>query len=404
MKILSLPKDRNEIDTHLKKPSFDEETRVVSEIISSVKSKGDRAIIHWTEVFDGIRLNSLRVPEKEIKDSLSNMDKKDLALIERACENIRDFQRKTLSSSWTAETDGKIVGEEVKPIERVGLYIPGGNFPLISTLLMTVIPAQVAGVKEIAVSSPPSINPYILGTCGLLDIKEVYQIGGAQAIAGLVYGTESVKRVDMIAGPGNIYVALAKRLVFGDVGIDLLAGPSEVVVIADSKADSNLVANELLAQAEHGKGYLAILITDSLKLAEDVKELTKELMDGLIILVEDMDSGIGLVNEIAPEHLVIYTENSLQLKDKIRNAGAIFLSTSVAVGDYIAGPSHTLPTGGSARFSSGLSAGTFQKKTSIISYTKEALTRESEPLIRIAELEGLIQHKRNVEDMSVKKS
>ncbi|MEK9149373.1 MAG: histidinol dehydrogenase, partial [Candidatus Desantisbacteria bacterium] len=210
--------------------------------------------------------------------------------------------------------------------------------------------------------------------------------------------------VDMIAGPGNIYVSLAKRLVFGDVGIDLLAGPSEVVVIADSKADSNLVANELLAQAEHGKGYLAILITDSLKLAEDVKELTKELMDGLIILVEDMDSGIGLVNEIAPEHLVIYTENSLQLKDKIRNAGAIFLSTSVAVGDYIAGPSHTLPTGGSARFSSGLSANTFQKKTSIISYTKEALTRESEPLIRIAELEGLIQHKRNVEDMSVKKS
>ncbi|MBU1262468.1 histidinol dehydrogenase, partial [bacterium] len=255
MKILRLPKDREEIDKHLKKPIFDEEARVVSEIISAVKREGDSAILKYTEMFDGIRLNSLRVTEKEIKDSLSNLCKKDIGLIERSCENIRDFQSQTLSFSWTAETDGKIVGEEVIPIERAGLYIPGGNFPLISTLLMTVIPAQVAGVKEIAVSSPPPINPYIFGICGLLGIEEVYQMGGAQAIAGLAYGTESVKRVDMIAGPGNIYVTLAKRQVYGDVGIDLLAGPSEVVVIADSVADPNSVANELLAQAEHGKGY-----------------------------------------------------------------------------------------------------------------------------------------------------
>ncbi|MDI6752120.1 MAG: histidinol dehydrogenase [bacterium] len=404
MKILSLPKDRNEIDSYLKKPFLDKEIGVVSEIISSVQSKGDEAIIQYTEMFDGIRLNSLRVPKDEIKDSLSHIDKKDLALIERACENIRDFQSQTLSSSWTKELNGKVVGEEAMPIERVGLYIPGGNFPLISTLLMTVIPAQVAGVQEIAISSPPSINSYILGTCGLLGITEVYQMGGAQAIAGLAYGTESIKRVDMIAGPGNIYVTLAKRQVYGDVGIDLLAGPSEVVVIADAKAEPYSVANELLAQAEHGKGYLAILIADSLKLAEEVKELTKELMDGLVILVEDMGSGIGLVNEIAPEHLVIYTENPMKVKKKIKNAGAIFLSTPVAIGDYIAGPSHTLPTGGSARFSSGLSANTFQKKTSIISYTKDSLIRESEPLIRIAELEGLVRHKKSVEDKVVKKS
>ncbi|MFH0774817.1 MAG: histidinol dehydrogenase [bacterium] len=401
MKILSFPKDKIEIDGTLKKPSFDEEARVVSEIISSVKSKGDEAIIHWTEMFDGIRLDSLRVSEKEIKDSLSKLDARDIGLIERVSENIRTFQRETLSSSWTKELNGKIVGEEVVPIDRAGLYIPGGNFPLISTLLMTVIPAQVACVQEIAVSSPPPINPYILGVCGLLGIEEVYQMGGAQAIAAFAYGTKSVKKVDMIAGPGNIYVTLAKRQVYGDVAIDLLAGPSEVVVIADSKADSNLVANELLAQSEHGKGYLAILITDSIKLAEDVKGLTKELMDGLIILVDALDAGIELVNTIAPEHLVIYTENHIELKDRIRNAGAIFLSTPVAVGDYIAGPSHTLPTGGSARFSSGLSANTFTKKTSIISYTNEALTREAELLIRIAELEGLIQHKKSVEDKIV---
>lgn len=397
MKILVLKKDRNKIEKYLKKPSFDEEARVVSEIISSVKSKGDKALIEWTERFDGVKLNSIRIPEKEIKDSLSKLDR-DIGLIERICENIRDFQNKTLSSSWTKETDGKIVGEKVIPIERIGLYIPGGNFPLISTLLMTAIPAQVAGVREIAICSPPPINQYILGACSLLGIEEVYQMGGAQAIAGLAYGTESVKKVDMIAGPGNIYVALAKRQVYGDVGIDLLAGPSEVMVIADSQADHNLVANELLAQSEHGKGYLAILITDSIRLAGEVKERTCELMDGLIILVETIDSGVELVNTIAPEHLVIYTKKPMELKDKIKNAGAIFLSTPVAVGDYIAGPSHTLPTGMSARFSSGLSANTFQKKISIISYTKEALTRESEPLFRIAELEGLIQHKKSAED------
>ncbi|MBU1599569.1 histidinol dehydrogenase [bacterium] len=398
MKILRLPKDREEIDKHLKKPIFDEEARVVSEIISAVKREGDSAILKYTEMFDGIRLNSLRVTEKEIKDSLSNLCKKDIGLIERSCENIRDFQSQTLSFSWTAETDGKIVGEEVIPIERAGLYIPGGNFPLISTLLMTVIPAQVAGVKEIAVSSPPPINPYIFGICGLLGIEEVYQMGGAQAIAGLAYGTESVKKVDMIAGPGNIYVTLAKRQVYGDVAIDLLAGPSEVVVIADSVADPNSVANELLAQSEHGKGYLALLITNSIKLAEDVKGLTKELMDGLIIIVDNLDTGIEMVNIIAPEHLVIYADNYTKLKDKIHNAGAIFLSTPVATGDYIAVPSHTLPTGGSARFSSGLSASTFQKKIVIISYTKEALARESEPLIRIAELEGMREHRKSVED------
>ena len=400
-----------------------EQNAAVTQIVADIKEQGDTALLAFTKKFDGVQLDaaSLRVTEEEINAAYEKVNEDFLIAIREAADNIRRFHQKQMRNSWMdMEKDGTILGQIMRPLKRVGVYVPGGKAAYPSSVLMNVIPAQVAGVPEIVMVTPPAtggkegIDPYILVAAAESGVKEMYRIGGAQAIAALAYGTETIAPVDKICGPGNIYVALAKRSVYGVVDIDSIAGPSEIVVLADDSADPAYVAADLLSQAEHDEMASAILVTPSAGLAEAVKaEVASQLsvlprksiaqssidQYGAILLVESLDEGIQVVNKLAPEHLEIMTDNPMSLLGSIENAGAIFLGaySSEPVGDYFAGPNHIIPTNGTARFSSPVNVDDFLKKSSLIYYSKEALLSSGEKIATLARHEGLEGHARAVE-------
>lgn len=371
----------------------------VKKIIDDVRLFGDEALIKYTRKFDKVKLSlrQLKVSQIEISGAYANISPHFVSSLKVVIENVNNFYRKQLRKSWRIKgQEGVVLGENYTPLDRVGVYIPAGTAPLVSTVYMTVLPAKMAGVKNIVLISPPDrngyINPHILVVADLLKVNEIYRVGGAQGIAALAYGTKTIPKVDKIVGPGNIYVSEAKRQVFGRVDIDMIAGPTELVIIANRFSDPKFIVADLRAQAEHAKG-LAVLITNSKSLAKEVKsQLDSDC--GYIILTENLKQAAEISNKIAPEHLEILVQNPRGLLRNIKNAGAIFLGpySPVAVGDYIAGPSHVLPTSGTARFFSGLSAFDFVKSSHILSYSKKALEKIREPLEKIAGIEGLEKH------------
>jgi histidinol dehydrogenase len=372
-------------------------TESVRNIIDNVKLSGDDAVIKYTKKFDGVKLSAkdLRVSECETSGAYQDIKPEFVSTLKVVLENVQKFYKKQLKKSWKIkDEDGVLLGEQVMPLERVGVYVPSGTVPLVSSVYMTVIPAKMAGVKKIVLVTPPnqykSVDPHILVVADLLKVDEIYKIGGAQAIASLAFGTKTVPKVDKIVGPGNAYVTEAKRQVFGYCDIDMLAGPTEVVIIANQQSNIDFIRADLAAQAEHFMG-LSILITNSRKVAQAIK---KENIPGYIVLVKNMDEAADVANMLAPEHLQILTNNPKKVAKRIMHAGAIFLGpyTPVAVGDYVAGPSHVLPTGGSARFFSGLGVSDFYKSSHIISYTKKALEKIREPLEKVAGIERLTKH------------
>lgn len=371
----------------------------VRKILDDVRILGDDALLKYTRKFDGVKLalRQLKVSQIEISGAYANISPNFVGSLRVVIDNVNRFYRKQLRKSWRIKGgDGSFIGENYTPLEKVGIYIPAGTAPLVSTVYMTVLPAKLAGVKKIVLVSPPDkngyINPHILVMCDLLKVDEIYRVGGAQGIAALAYGTRTVPKVDKIVGPGNIYVSEAKRQVFGLVDIDMIAGPTELVVIANRFSDPKYIIADLRAQAEHARG-LAILITNSRALAREVSS-QMDGSEGYIILTKNLKQACDIANKIAPEHLEILVKNSQGLVKNIRNAGAVFLGpySPAAVGDYVAGPSHVLPTNGSARFFSGLSAFDFMKSSHIISYTKKSLEKMREPLEKIAGIEGLQRH------------
>lgn len=388
----------------------------VSDIVNNVKKNGDKAVFEYTSMFDKVELTSdnLKVSSHEIEEAYSKVDKELIEVIKRARNNIAQFHEKQLEKSWfTTNEDGVILGQLYNPIEVVGIYTPGGTAAYPSSVLMNAVPAKVAGVKRIIMVTPPGgtdgINPAILVAANEAGVDEIYRIGGAQAIAALAFGTQSIPKVDKIVGPGNIYVALAKRMVYGYCDIDMIAGPSEIMVVADETANPGFVAADMLSQAEHDALASSILVTTSEKIAEEVKReleiqlnklprkeiAEKSLKDfGAIVLVDDMDSAVNVVNKIAPEHLELCVSEPFNLISYIKNAGAIFLGnySSEPLGDYYAGPNHVLPTSGTARFFSPLNVAEFMKKSSIISYSKKALQMVKDDVIKFAEAEGLKAH------------
>lgn len=369
----------------------------VRKIIENVRQSGDEAVIRYTRKFDGVSLaaKDLRVTAHETSGAYQDIKPEFVSTLKVVIENITKFYKKQLKKSWKVkDADGVLLGEQIAALDTVGVYVPSGTVPLVSSVYMTVIPARMAGVKRIVLVTPPnqykSIDPHILVVADLLKVDEIYKVGGAQAIAALAFGTKMIPRVDKIIGPGNAYVTEAKRQVFGYVDIDMLAGPTEVIVIANHKSNLNFIKADLDAQAEHFMG-ISILITNSRKLAQTLK---KEEIHGYIVIVKNMDEAADVANMLAGEHLQIMTNNPRKIAKKIKNAGAIFLGpyTPVAVGDYVAGPSHVLPTGGSARFFSGLGACDFYKSSHILSYNKKALEKIREPLEKIAGIERLQKH------------
>ncbi len=392
----------------------------VNEIIENVKTNKNKAIFEYTLKFDNFRLNeeNIKVTRKEIEEAYSLMDAKLVEVIRKAAENIRSFHMKQLRNSWfDAKEDGTILGMKITPIEKAGVYVPGGKAAYPSSVLMNVIPANVAGVKEIIMTTPPDkegrVNPGTLVAADIAGVSTIYKVGGAQAIAAMAFGTESIPKVDKITGPGNIFVALAKKAVYGYVSIDSIAGPSEVLVLADETANPRYVAADLLSQAEHDELASAILITTSKELAEQVsveadkftaqlsrKEIIEKSLDnyGYILLAESMEQAIETTNEIASEHLEILTRNPFDVMTRIRNAGAIFLGeySSEPLGDYFAGPNHILPTNGTAKFFSPVNVDDFIKKSSIISYSKEALEKLHKDIELFAESEGLTAHANSI--------
>lgn len=375
----------------------------VKKIIEDVRLFGDEALLRYTRKFDGVKLlpRQLKVSEIEISGAYQNINPNFVSSLKIIIENINRFCRKGMRKSWKIkDAEGSVLYENYTPLEKVGVYIPAGTAPLVSTVYMTVLPARLAGVKKIILVSPPDkhghINPHILVVADLLKVDEVYRIGGAQGIASLAYGTKTIPRVDKIVGPGNIYVTEAKRQVFGVVDIDMIAGPTELVIIAGRFSEPKFIIADLKAQAEHIKG-LSILITNSKSLASEVKSQTQDT-EGFIILVKNLAQAVEITNRIAPEHLQILVKNPKAIMRKIRNAGAIFLGpyAPVAIGDYVAGPSHVLPTCGTARFFSGLSVVDFIKSTHVISYSKKALEKIKDPLEKIASIEGLSKHLESV--------
>ena len=372
-------------------------TESVRKIIENVKLYGDEAVIKYTKKFDKVKLSGkeIKVSECEVSGAYQDIKPEFVSTLKVVLENVQKFYKKQLKKSWKIkDADGVLLGEQVVPLERVGVYVPSGTVPLVSSVYMTVIPAKMAGVKKIVLVTPPnqykSVDPHILVVADLLKVDEIYKIGGAQGIAALALGTKTVPKVDKIVGPGNAYVTEAKRQVFGYCAIDMLAGPTEVVIIANQQSNINFIKADLEAQAEHFMG-LAILITNSKRLAQALK---KENIRGYIIVVKNMDEAAEVANMLAAEHLQILTNDPKRIAKKITNAGAIFLGpyTPVAVGDYVAGPSHVLPTGGSARFFSGLGVSDFYKSSHIISYTKKALEKVREPLEKVAGIERLSKH------------
>lgn len=398
-----------------------EKTQATQSIVEAVRSRGDEAVAEFTNLFDGVALDPERfeVTDDEVDAAVAVVDAELFATLERAHENIRRFHAQNLRQSWEEELeDGTILGQRITPIESVGVYVPGGKAFYPSTVLMNIVPARVAGVRDIIMVSPPTfegdIHPVVLAAARVAGATRIFRVGGAQAIAALAYGTETIPQVMKITGPGSTYVTVAKRLVRNMCDIDTEAGPSEVVVVADEHANPRLVAGELLAQAEHDEEARSILITTSAKLVTDVTsaievelatlsrvEIIKNSLDanGSLIVARDMDEAARLANTIAPEHLAIYTRYPRQLFDKIDNAGAVMLgeTTSVALGDYYAGPNHILPTGRRARFSSPLSAEDFRKVSSVMSFTPDRLRHIGEDVMRLANVEGLTAHTRAIE-------
>ena len=393
---------------------------VVAEIVNDVREKGDEAVFAYTKKFDkwDIQTDNIRVTEEEIEEALAGAEKEFVEVMKRSAANIADFHKKQLRNSWIdTKPDGSILGQRILPIAVSGVYVPGGKAAYPSSLLMNVIPAKVAGVKRIIMTTPAGadgkVNPGTLVAASIAGVDEIYKVGGAQAIAAMAFGTESIPKVDKITGPGNIFVALAKKACFGYVSIDSIAGPSEILVIADETAKPRYVAADLLSQAEHDELASAILITTSRKLAEEVAEqiddFLKELSRseiirksleqyGYILLADSMEDAISAANAIASEHLEILTKNPYDVMTRIENAGAIFLGeySSEPLGDYYAGPNHILPTNGTARFFSPLNVDDFMKKTSIISYSREALERAHKDIELFAEKEGLTAHANSV--------
>ncbi len=383
---------------------FDKEIfKKVHRILSEVRQFGDVAVRRFTRQFDGIDLplKRLQVAQGDINRAFETINVEFVPILRQITENVKEYYEKELKQSFEINAkDGVKLAKRYQPLERVGLYIPGGTAPLVSTVYMTVIPAKVAGVKEIVICTPPNratgeIDPHILAVANLLGVNEIYRIGGAQAIGAMAFGTRTIRKVDKIAGPGNAYVAEAKRQVYGFVDIDMVAGPSEVAIIADASADADYVTCDLLAQAEHAGG-IPYLVTNSKRLIEAIR---KRVDNGFIIQVKTMAEACEVVNDIAPEHLEILTENPEKLLDSIKHAGAVFLGpySPAVVGDYIAGPSHVLPTGGTARYFSPLSASSFVKSTQVISYTKEALANGREHVKQLTEMEGLYLHRISLE-------
>ena len=390
---------------------------IVTDIIDNVKKNGDKALFEYCEKFDKAILSSLEVSAEEIEEAFQLVEPKFIEILKKAAENIRTFHEKQVRNSFIiSEKDGVITGQKVTPIEKVGLYVPGGTAAYPSTVLMDSIPAKIAGCEEICITTPPSangkVNPVILAAAKIAGVDRIFKIGGAQAVAALAYGTETVPKVDKIVGPGNAFVAEAKRQVFGLVSIDMIAGPSEILVIADGNSDARFVAADLLSQAEHDKMASAVLVTDSEDLAQKVSdELERQLAllpreeiartsidnNGKIIIADNLKDVIDVANEIAPEHLELCVDNPFDYLDKIKNAGSIFMGRYCpeSLGDYFAGPNHTLPTSGTARFSSPLSVDDFVKKSQYTYYTKEALAKVADDVAFFAEKEGLSAHARS---------
>ena len=389
-------------------------TAAVSMIIADVIERGDDALREYTVEFDGCSIDSFELAPSALDDAISEVGSEFVGVMERAARNIEDFHRKQIRHGFMTTPGGGIVlGQRILPIERVGLYIPGGTAAYPSSVLMNCIPAKLAGVGEIIISTPPSrgggADAGILAALKIVGVERIFTVGGAQAIAALAYGTESIPRVDKIFGPGNAYVAEAKRQVFGNVGIDMIAGPSDILVIADDAADAALVAADMLSQCEHGEDSAAILITDSLMLANAVgdeieiqlkslprEEIARSSVDnyGMIIVADSLSQAFKLSNMIAPEHLEIFLDDPLQYLDRVKNAGSVFLGkhTPEALGDYYAGPNHTLPTAGTARFTSPLSVDDFVKKSSFSFYSADALSAAGGDIITFAGKEGLKAH------------
>ena len=422
MKTYTYQESIHQLDTLLKR---DEENNAeirdrVLDIIANVRKNGDRALMDYTEQFDGCRLSDLRVSEDEIEEAFEAVGEEMIAVIREAAENIRAFHREQAETTWMIHPTPDItLGQHITPIERVGLYVPGGKAAYPSTVLMDSIPALVAGVQSLVMVTPPGkdgkVNPNILAAARIAGVHEIYKVGGAQAIAALAYGTESIQPVYKIVGPGNIFVATAKKEVFGKVAIDMIAGPSEVLILTDGSADPICTAADLLSQAEHDEMAMPILVTTDANFGEKVvqevyrqieedlsrKEIAKKSVDhfGFVFTADNLDQAFELANAIAPEHMEILLPEPMTYLDYVHNAGAIFLGeyTPEPLGDYFAGPNHTLPTSGTAKFSSPLGTYDFIKKSSIISYSKEALEKVHQKIAAFARSEGLDAHARSVE-------
>ena len=389
----------------------------VADIIENVKKNGDAALKEYCERFDKVKLDAIEVSREEIDAAYASVDAKFIEILERASKNIYEFHSRQVRNSFVLnEREGVVMGQKVIPIEKVGLYVPGGTAAYPSTVLMDSIPAKIAGCKELVITTPPNargkVNPVILAAAHVAGVDRIFKLGGAQAIAALAYGTESVPKVDKIVGPGNAFVAEAKKQVYGTVSIDMIAGPSEILVVADGKSNARVVAADLLSQAEHDKLASAVLVTDSEALAKAVSdelerqipllpraEIARASIDnnGKIIVAEDLMRAIDIANAIAPEHLELCVDNPFDYLDAIHHAGSIFMGRNCpeALGDYFAGPNHTLPTSGTARFSSPLSVDDFVKKTQYTYYTRDALAKVAHKVAYFAEKEGLSAHARS---------
>ena len=424
MRIINLTNEtKQDILSSLLKRSpnnYSQYEQTVTEIIENVKANKNEAVFAYTKQFDGFDLNSqnIRVTEAEIEEAMASMDEEFIRVMEKSAANVREYHEKQKRNSWfDAKEDGTILGQKITPLEKVGIYVPGGKAAYPSSVLMNAIPAKVAGVGKIVMTTPCNkegkVNPGTLAAARVAGVDEIYKVGGAQAIAALAFGTESIPKVDKITGPGNIFVALAKKSVYGHVSIDSIAGPSEILVLADETANPKYVAADLLSQAEHDELASAILITTSKALAEEVSKWVddyvsqldrKAIMEkslenyGYILVAETMDDAILAANEIASEHLEILTKNPFEVMTKIKNAGAIFLGeySSEPLGDYFAGPNHILPTNGTAKFFSPLSVDDFIKKSSIICYSKEALEKVHKDIELFAKKEGLTAHANSI--------
>lgn len=386
----------------------------VAEIIKNVRENGDKALFEYCEKFDKAQLSSLAVTKEEIDEALSLVEPEFLEILEKAAKNIRKFHSRQVRNSFIInDEDGIVIGQKIIPVDRAGLYVPGGTAAYPSTVLMDAIPAKIAGCREVVMVTPPTkdgkVNPVILAAAYVAGIDRIFKVGGAQAIAALAYGTQSIPKVDKIVGPGNAFVAEAKKQVFGVVSIDMIAGPSEILIVADGKSNPAYVAADLLSQAEHDKMASAVLVTDSAELAKNVstelekqipllerREIARESIDvnGKIIVADTLDAAIEIANEIAPEHLELCVDNPFDKLDSIRHAGSIFMGRNCpeALGDYFAGPNHTLPTSGTAKFSSPLSVDDFIKKTQYTYYTKDALKKVAFDVAAFAKKEGLTAH------------